>query len=1170
MGKDQPKGDPIVDRGPQAPVSPRAPAWMDSAAEAEKARAATRDAAHASAAAATSALAARMRAGERLNPPEPQKPAKPKRKRRSFFAWLCVILFDICVLAVVAVVLVFLVLAGRPLPAPAWLSERVEARLSEGLGGGFVELGGISVTVARSGKPSVSFDEVRVTTADGAELIAVPSMDVGLDKARLIRGQVQPQSLILRGADLRLSRSRDGVFNVDFGGGEEVPNWPQSFVGFIEIVDSVFALPSLAPIDSIEARDLSLRFADAQSGRFWQVDDGQLAITQDAAAVEMRMNLALGSGPGAGEEEGDVAEQAAQVSVGFRSVKGSPQAEMTVQVDGVPARDLAAQSPALAFLQLLDAPLSGALRTQVSASGELGDLAGTLEIGEGRLTTGLQPIPVRFSSGRSYFRYDPQAGKVSFDELIMSAEQGEVKATGHAYLQSDGRGQPDGLVAQLQFTALRLDPEGVFARAAAFEQGAADIKVGFAPFRAQIGQLVLMGPEAQVTATGRVAAQPDGWDMALDLDVEEIAYAAFLDLWPVQVAPKTRDWLEKNVTSGRLFNLKGGLRRRPTDTKNFFSAVFEFDDAVLRPVPNLPLVTGAAGYASLSEGRFSAVLDAGQAEALQGGPVQLGGTGFLIKNLAIKPVMAQVDLRTSSTITAGLSVLNSKGLAFLDKAGQPVDLAQGRAQGSGRLTFPIKPKLGPGEVQFDVSAVLEGVSSSKIVAGYALSSERAEVQADNARLLIEAPGRIAGIPMRARFERAFAPGAAAQVSGTVQISDAFVKAFNLGLPEGMVSGSGPARFSINLAQGRAPAFTLSSELNGVGLRISELAWSHGRNSRGSLAVSGALGAVPRVDSLKLQASGLTAEGKVTLNPGGGLKTAEFSRIAVGGWIDAPVTLTGRGRGASPAVAVRGGLVDVRKTSFAQGGGGGPAGGPISLALDRLVISEGIVLRRFRADLSQRGGLNGSFTGSVNGQAEVNGTLVPSSGGTAVRIQSGDAGKVIRAAGLFKKGYGGQMSLTLVPRAQAGQYNGALKVSNVRVQSAPGLSALLNAISIVGLLDQLNGNGILFADVEADFLLTPTYVQVNRASGVGPSLGISMAGVYDMVRDQLRMQGVFSPIYVVNGIGQIFSKKGEGLFGFNYSMTGTTVQPKVAVNPLSVFTPGMFREIFRKPPPKVQE
>jgi hypothetical protein len=62
------------------------------------------------------------------------------------------------------------------------------------------------------------------------------------------------------------------------------------------------------------------------------------------------------------------------------------------------------------------------------------------------------------------------------------------------------------------------------------------------------------------------------------------------------------------------------------------------------------------------------------------------------------------------------------------------------------------------------------------------------------------------------------------------------------------------------------------------------------------------------------------------------------------------------------------------------------------------------------------------------------------------------------------------------------------------------------------------------------------------------------------------RGVISPVYFLNGIGSIFSRRGEGLFGFNYRMAGPADNPRVGVNPLSILTPGRFREIFRSGPP----
>jgi hypothetical protein len=84
--------------------------------------------------------------------------------------------------------------------------------------------------------------------------------------------------------------------------------------------------------------------------------------------------------------------------------------------------------------------------------------------------------------------------------------------------------------------------------------------------------------------------------------------------------------------------------------------------------------------------------------------------------------------------------------------------------------------------------------------------------------------------------------------------------------------------------------------------------------------------------------------------------------------------------------------------------------------------------------------------------------------------------------------------------------------------------------------------------------------------VGGSLGISADGIYDFSQSQMDIRGVISPVYFLNGIGSFLTRRGEGLFGFNYRATGSASDPNVSVNPLSILTPGAFREIFRSAPP----
>ncbi|MFM7336035.1 MAG: AsmA-like C-terminal region-containing protein, partial [Tabrizicola sp.] len=388
----------------------------------------------------------------------------------------------------------------------------------------------------------------------------------------------------------------------------------------------------------------------------------------------------------------------------------------------------------------------------------------------------------------------------------------------------------------------------------------------------------------------------------------------------------------------------------------------------------------------------------------------------------------------------------------------------------------------------------------------------------------------------------------------------------LDLPPGSVKGEGPAAIDVALVKDQPPQLTLTSNLTGLALRLDALGWSKAAKGKATLDLEARLSREPVVERLTLKAPGLEARGRITTREGGGLDKAVFDRVIAGDWLDAPVTLTGRGKGAALDVAVSGGTLDMRRMPDGEGGDSGP----VTVRLDALRISDGIRLTDFQGEFGAKGGFNGTFVAGVNGSGQISGTVVPMQMGSAVRILSDNAGAVMAAAGIFDKGRGGSLDMSLIPRGPKGEYSGKASFTRMRVQGAPALAELLSAVSVVGLLEQMNGEGLAFNNGEVTFVLTPKAVEISQGSAVGASLGISFAGLYLTDSGRIDLQGVISPIYLVNGVGQILTRRGEGLFGFNYRLTGTTDDPNVSVNPLSVLTPGMFRELFRQRPPNLKD
>lgn len=1102
---------------------------------------------------------ARHRQGDPPPPPLPLHKRAGRAGRRGLFG-LWVVLSVVALTSVAA--LIVLAVTGLPVTAPDWLRARVEARINDELPAGAIEISELSVMIGAGLEPTLKIEGLSLADAAGTPAARLSQMRVALALVPLAQGEMRPSMLEVSELDLKLRRAANGEFDLAFALPGADLDQTGSVADILDAVDAVLQQPALAALETIEAAHVTLSFEDARAGRDWLLQDGALRLTQDAANVDIGLNFNLHYG----------SEAPAVAAFNFRSAKGSPVASFGASITDIAARDLGSQVPALAWMVALDAPISGALRAGIDETGQLDRMSGALEIGAGALSPGETTTPVRFDAGRAYFSFDPAAGKITFDEVSVRSEAGRITAEGRGYLRDlTADGWPQTMLGQFQVTEFHANPGGLFESAVEFSGGAADLRLRLDPFALTIGQAVLFEEERRYALSGEVREEAEGWAVALDGSIDAIDHARIVELWPVQMVPNTRQWLQQNLLTGQVRNVRGALRLRPEQEPRV-SLTYEYSDARVRFIKTLPPITQASGHASIQGATYSMAIEKGIVAAPTGGQIDTSGSVFAIPDITTSPPQAVVRLKARGPLPAALALLDEPPFEFLSKAGQPVDLAEGRAEAEAEIHLPLAKDLSVDDVTFDVTGQLRDVRSEKLIEGRVLSAPELAVRVNGEGIEISGSGRLGKLPARAIWVQQFGPDykGRSRLEGTVELSQRFVDEFGIGLPKGSVRGTGLARIELDFIRGAPARFQLVSDLNRLSLRLSDLGWSKPQNAKGRLAISGLLGTPPAIQALEIDAAGLKASGQIVLNANGTLKTASFSRVRVGGWLDAPVTLSGRGRNATPAVTVRGGSIDIRKTALGGSGGSG-ASGPLTLALDRLIVSDGIVFTGFRGSFAAQPAFNGSFTARVNGKAPIRGALAPGRSGTAIRILSDDAGAVFRAAGILEGARLGTMDLILNPRpGENGGYDGRLTGENVRVRGAPALADLLSAISVIGLLEQLNGQGLYFGSYEARFRLTPDAVVVTRGSAVGPSLGISMDGVYYLASKRMDMQGVISPLYLVNAIGQIFTRKGEGLFGFNFRLTGPSSNPRVQVNPLSILTPGMFREIFRRPPPKVSQ
>jgi len=1051
---------------------------------------------------------------------------------------------------------VMLVVTDRALVMPAALTQRIEARLNAGLTDGRIDLGQIELALDR-GLPRVAARNVELRDKGGFGIVRLAHVRAALEPLALLRGEINLRRLSLSGAELTVRRNSDGGFSLNFD------QQARTFAGMgavLDAADAAFARAPLAQVERIEADGLTLALEDARSGRLWQVTGGRITLKRGATGLDVNAVGDIFNGT----------DDVAQAQVSVQTWADSGRAVLSATVDGVAAQDVALQSPVLSFLGVLDAPISGALRTALDDAGLPETLAGKLEIGAGALSpAGARPL--KFDSARAYFDYDALQQKISFAEVRAQSDLLSFTATGHSYLRDIADdGWPRALVGQFALADLNVAALDLFAAPLRFEGGAVDLRLRPDPFELEIGQLVLMDQvqpaDGHLRVRGNIHADDRGWTVALDAAADRLSTGRLVALWPLTLAARTRDWLQANVVTGELFGLEAALRLEPGKPRNLGTS-FSFRDGSLRYLPGMPPLEGADGFVTITGDRLSLQLAAGRVSPPLGGQIDMAGSTLVIDDIRQKPSPGHFHLASNGTLTGALSLVRQlPGSGMAPDA--PVEIADARALLDTTFTLPMGRPVQPGSIAYRSEGQLIGLRSETLVPGHVLSADRVRVEATPSAIIAEGSGHIDALAVSGRWRRGLAPEEAgtSDLRGRIELSQGFVDTFDIGLPTGSVSGRGWGDISIGLRDGAAPSFRLTSDLDGVVLRLASLDWAKRASGTGRLLVEGALGDIPEIDRVEIEAAGLNAAGRVDLAEGGRFVGATFDRVQVGGWLDSPVSLQAGAGGAAPVIRVQGGTYDLRRADLGDSEAG-EARGPVEIALDRLIITEGIQLTEVRGDLAPGTGLNGSLTGRINGGTPVLAEMVQGPRGATVRISSPNAGRAIMDAGFLENARGGSLDLVLQPTGREGEYDGLLRVRGAWVLDAPAFAELLSAISLVGILEQLAGGGINFDTVEAEFLLTPDQVVLYRSSAVGPSLGLSMDGRYLLAEDRMDMQGVISPFYALNALGSILTRKGEGLVGINFNLTGNPDAPRVQVNPLSVLTPGMFRDIFRRPPPE---
>ena len=176
----------------------------------------------------------------------------------------------------------------------------------------------------------------------------------------------------------------------------------------------------------------------------------------------------------------------------------------------------------------------------------------------------------------------------------------------------------------------------------------------------------------------------------------------------------------------------------------------------------------------------------------------------------------------------------------------------------------------------------------------------------------------------------------------------------------------------------------------------------------------------------------------------------------------------------------------------------------------------------------------------------------------------DFGALLSALNLSDQFLGGNLKLEAT-QDNAGIIQGKIFTGKTELIDP---SFLMQALSVLGIVDAIRGKNMLLDEIHVPFELKPDgNLTLQEGYATGSNLGITFKGVVNL--NNVDIAGSVIPAYFVNSlpgkiplIGGLFRDgDGGGLLGVKYTITGKPTATQVEFHPLSSMAPGALGNIF---------
>jgi len=1113
-----------------------------------------------------------------------------------------------------------IVLAVRLAQGPIDLSlfkPRVESALSDAFPGAEVRLRGLRLDVT-GGRAALTAFGARAKSAEGRTIARAGRVDVDLDIAALLRGEVRPTALAIVGARLIAERGDDGRLRLIATGAptdappESAPE-PAGDAGddapVMDVAGRIRAWLSgdarYGRLPDISFRDAELIARDGATGEdLWRgrVDAGgaisdarasfwaEIAYDPDRSATPLHASAALSQGEGgtavlvfADGDLGALARVARLFGADSPEIEGRVSGSANLRVDA--ALEPASAAAKLAGTGLAAATADGARlaidRMELeaaydAAAGEvklsglrLGAAGGRL-IGAGTVARGPDGQGLRITGGVDHA-----------DIPYLASIAGRDAAGAGFGLALSGDFDVDVLDGAVRSAFARLHAKGRIERDDLFY---APLPVDRADavirYDGETRTLTVKGVNLDVAGVTAAGAAEAGFDAAGALDtltadavLGALPSERLAEIWPRTFSQGGRDWVARNLSQGRITAVDVRVRKA-SGAAIETSAAFAAEGLTVRYWDPMPVAENIEGTGRLIGDRLEFHVTGGQSDGLTTDDVKIE-----MSELGAPREFIAIDGAIKGPADKLLAVLDRKPLGYAQWLGVDPATAKGAVDGRLRMKFPLIDAIAVDDIEIGATGVLTDATLPGVVNGWDLERGDVKLDVDAKRLHFDGKGRLLAEPATFKGDLNFGRGTErARIKGTWRLTRDVRREIGLGGAafRSRLAGVAPTAFDIVVRPDKLYEIGFDADLTDATVLGQEIGWV---KPKGALAhVSGRAviqgDRALRVEDIALAAGDLGVEAGVAFDPA----TGAVSRVSVrrlkgaGHDLAAEIALGA----AADDIRIYGRAADLRPLLEPGDGSEGqsaaqqtpPHPSRIRVDLDQARLTEGLTLARFRADMT----ISDDWPSAFAAEGDYPGGAIriapdPERTGGLVATAS-EFGRLLEGVGVTEIVRGGKLTIRAAPPTAEGVALDA-HASDFDVDKAD-----LARIAGEGSTDLLSvfdgGDRINFDRLLAKAVYKAGVIQIEAAQASGAGLGVSAAGLIDLAKRAIDIQGAIAPAYgfsrVIGGIpllGDILTgSKKEGVFAATYRATGDLDDPGFEVNGLSALAPGILREALQ--------